>query len=129
MEKFAVQLPNKQILCRDTAGLYLVPQGGALFFPILQKIPSRLAQVIDGKTVITEEFAFLFGAKARRNTITLDYEQCHLFLSGKDLDLKLLSPNHQYPEQIVIFDQLPLGIVKIVGQKLKNKLSRHLVQT
>lgn len=94
----------------------------------LNRYGIKLMEISKHGVKLNHQAAISFGDKFSQQRIELTAQQAEDYYQGKDifLDSPVKAPNHK--EFIVTNKQTPLGLVKHLGNKLKNNLPRDLVR-
>lgn len=124
-ERLNAQLNIDDVWQRDDE-LWLFPHGIAPLLPLIrfQRIGLKLAELSKHGIKLQQEALSALGAAA--DAIELDEAQAIEFLMGRDLALTSSAPAQG--ECLVSYQQVPLGMVKHLGHRLKNQLPRHQVR-
>ncbi|WP_336406991.1 16S rRNA (cytosine(1407)-C(5))-methyltransferase RsmF [Gallaecimonas mangrovi] len=106
--------------------------GGFWHFPVagedligrfrMDRIGIRIAEPAGKEWKLHQDFIQAFGRHCQ--PLALSLEQATEYLKGRDLSFDTSATG----EQLVALDGYPLGSVKVVKQKLKNRLPRELVK-
>ncbi len=75
---------------------------------------------------ISHEFAMAFGAQFHRGYIEITKTQLQQFITGKDLPLEKTLDFKG--DCLIKLQGYPLGLTRVVGSRLKNKLPRELIR-
>ena len=110
--------------------LRLIPQAVTdnKLHPLVSKaiqVGIELGALIRDEFILSHSAAIALGNTANRNVLELSIsntQQLNSFLSGRDLQIK--KTPQETKQLIVKYQGFPLGIMKIVGEKLKNQLPR-----
>ncbi|WP_223668652.1 16S rRNA (cytosine(1407)-C(5))-methyltransferase RsmF [Kangiella shandongensis] len=93
----------------------------------LNRYGMKLADIIKQGFKLHHQAAQCFGQEFNQQIIELSAEQAQDYLKGKDIHLEGSSkPEHK--EFLISYQRLPLGLVKHLGNRLKNWLPRDLVR-
>ncbi|AOE49159.1 16S rRNA (cytosine(1407)-C(5))-methyltransferase RsmF [Kangiella sediminilitoris] len=93
----------------------------------LNRYGIKLAEVIKQGYKLHHQAAICFGQLFSRQVIELTSEQAQDYLRGKDIYLEN-SSKQKHKEFLVTYQDIPLGLVKHLGSRLKNSLPRDLVR-
>jgi 16S rRNA (cytosine1407-C5)-methyltransferase len=125
------KLQNRLWLKQDT--VWLLPPGAVSVANTikLNRPGIKVAKLEKNRVETDHDFTIGFGDHAGTNKIDLSSEQAVDYFMGKDIELtssqfELLS--HSKGESIVTYLNSAIGLAKIIGNKLKNKLPRPLVR-
>ena len=122
---------EKYSLLKQDNKIHLVPKA-ALRLPLKYiQTGIELGSLIRNELILSHAAAIALGKDAQKNVLELSQQQATSnqqslisnFLSGQDLPITLKT--QETKQLIVCYEGYPLGLVKIVGEKLKNQLPRE----
>ncbi|WP_417760747.1 16S rRNA (cytosine(1407)-C(5))-methyltransferase RsmF [Shewanella sp.] len=124
-ERLNTQLDIADVWQRDDE-LWLFPQGIAPLLALVrfQRIGIKLAELSKHGIKLQQEALSALGGSAE--AIELDEAQAIEFLMGRDIGLT--ANEAAKGECLVSYQHVPLGMVKHLGNRLKNQLPRHQVR-
>lgn len=94
----------------------------------LNRYGIKLMELSKHGAKLHHQAAISFGHEFTQQRIELTSQQAEDFYQGKDIFLELAVAPPKYKEMMVTYKSIPLGLIKHLGNKLKNNLPRDLVR-
>ena len=128
LAQLGVELPSHMALYRRDNAFWLFPQNLEPLFGKIRfnRIGIKLAEQFKKNYRLSHDFAVAFPHCFSQNRFELTSEQAREYLQGKDIRGLTGLPNKG--DCLLLFNGTPLGLAKVVSNRLKNGLPREIVR-